>query len=379
MKLKKFNINLIWLFFPLMIIFGKIIRWTILKSVLVDMSIGNGMISKIVNGTGFFTSFADTGMSDAAGNASVFFRLINIFGLTTTVGFEIFITIIWNIILLSLILKSNKILNFMQMVFLVVSVAVLNIWDFCLAKEPLQFVFFLIMYFIICNSKISQKTKYILLVLTLLTTVLYYRVYYILIIGFLAVVSVICNNFLLKKKKINKKTLICLLLLLAFVYFILLNSVKIVDISSYNELIWARTRSGQAHTQMVNIFKSTNLIIFSLDYLLMIVRMLFPVELIPMGIKYWPYVFYQIILSYFLIKNILHIKENNKSQNLALYLYIAFLLASATFEPDFGSWVRHEAAIFPILMIITNIIIPTEGEKNESNCKNNKKNIVLHS
>ena len=90
MKEKKFNINLILILFPIMILAGKIIRWTILKTVLVDMSIGNGMISKILYGTGGFTSFSDSGISDAAGNASVFFRAINIFGLTTTIQFEVY-------------------------------------------------------------------------------------------------------------------------------------------------------------------------------------------------------------------------------------------------------------------------------------------------
>lgn len=353
---KKFNKDLLIVLLPLMVLFGKIIRWTILKSVLVDMSIGNGMIHSVVAGSGWFTSFADTGVADAAGNAAVFFRMINFLGLTTTVEFEIFISIIWNFLIIFLILKSKKLLSASQFLFLVTSIAVLNIWDFCLAKEPLQLVFFLIIALIIIGRNLSIITKYILVSLVLLISVLYYRVYYILIIGFLFVILFIFKCYIQRLKKVRKKDIILLLLILAFIYFLMLNAIKIVDISSYNELIRVRTRTGEAATQMLNIFKSTNLVIFSLDYLLMIVRMLFPIELIPMGIKYWPYVFYQILISLFLIKSVLDIKKNNKSQDLALYLYLAFLLASATFEPDFGSWVRHEAAIFPILLIMTNIL-----------------------
>lgn len=373
-KERRYNINLLLILFPIMVIAGKVIRWTILKSVLVDMSIGNGMISEILTGTGTFISLAETGISDAAGNASVFFRLINIFELTTTVQFEIFISILWNLILVMLILKSKKTLNFMQMVFLISSIAVLNIWDFCLAKEPLQMLFFVVIYYVIVNSHLTIKMKYTLSILVILLSVLYYRVYYILIIAFLILVAILCNKWLLKLEKVNKKTILILLVSLVFSYFIMLNCIKFIDSASYNELIRVRTREGIANTQMVNIFKSTNLGLFCLDYLIMILRMLFPIELIPMGIKYCPYVIYQIIVSYFVIKDIIHIKENTKSENLALYMYIAFLLGSATFEPDFGSWVRHEAAIFPILMIITNIVrIKTNKlEVKEDEKKDNK-------
>lgn len=378
---KKFNINLILILFPMMILVGKIIRWTILKTVLVDMSIGNGMISRILYENGGFTSFSDTGISDAAGNASVFFRMINIFGLTTTKQFEVYISVIWNIIIAVIILKSKKSLSTIQMLFLIASVAVLNIWDFCLAKEPVQLLFFLAIYYTLLSKKMNIKCKYILTILILLISVLYYRIYYILIMAFIVIVAIICNKWLFKVDKIKFKNIIGLLIILSVIYFIMLNFIKLVDVESYNELIRVRTRTGVANTQMINIFKSTNLFLFTLDYLIMIVRMLFPVELIPMGIKYWPYVFYQVLISYFVLKNIKNIKKNTKIQNLALYIYIAFLLGSATFEPDFGSWVRHEAAIFPILMIITNIVLPNEnqGDENEkNNSKNNEKNTIYN-
>ena len=34
---------------------------------------------------------------------------------------------------------------------------------------------------------------------------------------------------------------------------------------------------------------------------------------------------------------------------LALCMVLAFMTVSALFEPDFGSWVRHESAAFPLL------------------------------
>ena len=377
---RRYNIDLILILFPLMIITGKVIRWTILKNVLVDMSIGNGMIERIINGMTTFTSLTETGISDAAGNASAFFGIINIFNLSTTIEFEIYISIIWNLILIMIIYRSKVSLNTMQMIFLTASIAVLNIWDFCLAKEPVQLLFFLAIYYVIISRKIDIKTKYVLSILVMLISVLYYRVYYILIVAFMMIVAFLCNNWLLKIKKIRKRDVVILLVTLVISYFIMLNVIKVLDTNSYNELIRVRTREGPANTQMVNIFKSSNLILFCIDYLIMIIRMLFPIELITMGVKYWPYVFYQFIISYFIIKDITNMKNNTKSQNLALYIYIAFILGSATFEPDFGSWVRHEAATFPILMIVTKIVqmeekIEQEYERNGN--KDYKENNVL--
>lgn len=355
MKKSKFNINLVVGLFPILILLGKIVRWTILKSVLVDMSIGNGMINRILYETDKLTSFADTGISDAAGNAAIFFRWINFFNIQTTVGFEIYISVIWNLLLLLLIFNSRKKLELWQFIFLLTSIGVLNIWDFCLAKEPVQLLFFLAIYYIISSEKFKIGLKYFATILVLLLSVLYYRVYYILIIIFLIITTFICEKWLIKQEKMNIKKVFLLITVLAFTYFIMLNGIKMIDIDSYNELLRVRTRTGLAKTQMVNIFKSSNLGLFTFDYFIMIFRMLLPIELIPMGIKYFPYVVYQIIILCLVIKDIIHIKEDNQSQRLALYLYLAFLLSSATFEPDFGSWVRHEAAIFPILLIVTKI------------------------
>lgn len=359
---KEYDISTILIIFPVLILIGKFIRWTILKSVLVDMSIGHGMIGKILNESGGLISFAESGMSDAAGNASVFFRWINFFNLQSTVGFEVFISFIWNFIVLFLILKCVEKLDFWQFSFIALSVIVLNIWDFCLAKEPVQFLFFLAIFFIIVGKDLNSYLKVILSTIVLLISVIYYRNYYILMIAFSGIILLIGEKWLLKKDTISFKDVVKLVAILSFSYLIMISILKIIDSESYSEIIRVRTRIGLAHTQMVNIFKSENIVIFTLDYFIMIFRMLFPVEIL-VGIKYVPYVAYQIMLSCFFIIKMTKIKEKNYSQRLALYLYLAFLLTSATFEPDFGSWVRHEAAIFPILMIITECIIPEERKE----------------
>lgn len=369
-KERTYNLNLFFLIFPLMIIIGKVIRWTVLKSVLVDMSIGNGMIGSIISHQTVFASFVQEEISEGAkGNAAAIFDFINIFNLQTTTGFEVYISILWNLILIGFLLKSIKSLNTMQFTFLSLSIAVLNIWDFCLAKEPVQMLFFVLIAIVLISKKLNIKLKYFLVTIILFLSILYFRTYYVLVLAFLYIVAIICSLFLLKRDKIKLKHVTSILILLAFIYFIMLNGIKFISPDSYAELIRVRTRGGVAHTQMVNIFKSQNLVIFSIDYFLMIIRMLFPVELLPMGPKYWPYVLYQLVISYFAIKGLKNLKNKNNTEKIAIYLYVAFLLSSATFEPDFGSWVRHEAAIFPVLMIVTDIIPVIDLKKENNNEK----------
>ena len=85
---------------PVLVALGKLVRYTILKKVLVDQGIGHNWIGTIVNGGGSF-SFIDTdGAIDAGGNSVFWYRVFNIFHLSTYGQFEVAITIIFNIILL---------------------------------------------------------------------------------------------------------------------------------------------------------------------------------------------------------------------------------------------------------------------------------------
>ena len=48
----------------------------------------------------------------------------------------------------------------------------------------------------------------------------------------------------------------------------------------------------------------------------------------------------------------LETRDRIDTRTIALYTYLAFLLCSAMFEPDFGSWLRHQSVAFPIIIYI---------------------------
>ena len=96
--------------------------------------------------------------------------------------------------------------------------------------------------------------------------------------------------------------------------------------------------------------ENTNFVKFIGNYSINFVRMAFPIELILISIKYIPFVVYQIYISVHLLKML----KNISCENIILIAtYLSFFMVSVIFEPDFGSWIRHESAMF---LIINNII-----------------------
>lgn len=358
-KLEKkiINIDIIFGMFLILVFAGKIVRYTIMKTTLVDAGAGHSFLNAILYGLQGFSFFDfDNMSSDPSGNSIIIFRLINFLNISTYEEWEIYISVIWNFILLILLFKVKEKLSIEQFIFIALSIIVLNIFDFTLAKEPIQMLYFIAIYYVL-TSKVKNNTfKYILTILIILFSAITFRVYYFLIVMFMIFVQMLFQTFILKKHKVTAKDIVTMLILIVSFYFIFLNVVKVVMPNEYDELIRVRTRTSDAASDMRNIFQSTNLIVFAIDYLIMIIRMLLPIELLRLGIKYIPYVVYQIIITYFVIKAIRNIRYNSQIKNISLYLYIGFLFASAAFEPDFGSWVRHEAVVFPVLMIVTDCV-----------------------
>lgn len=338
---------------------AKVVRYTIMKSVLVDMSIGHGIIRMINNST-YFSEDEEQQTEEelsATERTGKIFQDINFFELKTYEEFEVYITILWNTILLMIMFSLRKKLNMMQAIFLILTILVLNIFDFNLAKEPIQMLYFVLMYVVITSKVLKDGFKYVLCFGILVWASMTFRTYYILIALFMLGASWICKTFILMKEKLNFFDIILVIIALGVGYFLLLSVAKVAMPEEYVELIRVRTRDAGAKSEIRNWITSddSNLVLFTLDYLVMLIRMMVPIELITFGPKYWPYVAYQVMITFYVVMALKNIKKNHKSKNVALYVYLGFLCGSATFEPDFGSWVRHEAAIAPILFILADM------------------------
>lgn len=358
--MKKFNINVLLFVFVLVAIAGKIVRYTVMYDTLVETGIGHSMLSDVNNDTSEFgitisSSASDEDVSNATDNASFIYSKLNFLNFATTYEhYEILISIIWNILLLIIICHSRSSLDMFQFLFLCLTIAVLNIFDFCLAKEPVQMLYFILMFYILISRKFNDTAKFVLCFLTFILSAFTYRVYYILMAAFMILVFCLYKFLLPKIKKVKLWHIILILMLISISYFVLLKVLNVIYPDAYNEIIRVRLRTSSAASDLRAIFKSENLVVLSIDYILVLIRLLFPVELIRFGPKYAIYVLYQLTITYLVIKNVINVNSISKNQKIALCIYIAFLMGSATFEPDFGSWIRHEAVTFPVFFLLLN-------------------------
>lgn len=421
--------NFLYWFIPI-IIAAKIVRWTVMYYKLVLMSIGNGMAARMYFGMYHFRmsvlSQTSNISSVAESNAGALFRAINFFNCVFIDEWEIYISVIYNIIALLLVrdfYKRTPQAGIKENIFVYLGVAILNIFCFCLSKEPYQMLFFILMALAIIKGKTYQQ-KSIFLGVALFLTVLFSRKYYGLVLLYFFFLQYIVRYFfdnINYQTKNGKKKLISNIfftsIIIGISYFFLLSYLATSDEGTYTEMIDANyrdmNRASVADSEIVPIFPKGNRVFATFDYVIKIFRLMFPYELLIKGrIKYIFFIVFQSLLVTFIGRAFINRKKNaitddeeeeenedekevatlgeNVSENKeeadiieeieeeeekeeteeekelrllkeedrrlsrtsALYLYLAFLLCSAAFEPDFGSWIRHQGVALPIILLI---------------------------
>lgn len=431
----KRNLTYFYFFLIPIIIAAKYIRWIVMRQQLINVSIGWGMAlmmnRKNIPFSLTLLSLSDT-VSVVTDNAMAFFQSINLFQIETFIGWEIFISALFNIFILFSIseyYRNNPRAGWKENLFIYLGVGTLNIFCFSMAKEPYQMLFFFLCAYAIKKPK-TFKNKIIALTITVLFTILLTRKYYgLMLLYFFAILFSVSRFFKevnLTDKKGKKKfyrNLLLMVILFAVFHFVLMSFISNVGESTYDDLITMnyrdQNRLARATSEIVPLFNPDNRFLVTADYLIKIFRLSIPIELLFIG-KY-TYVFtiiFQLLLLTFIIRafkkrdiqtfiekdtilftdnldgnndedygtngdNQLEaiqynreevIKEEHEehedeeeeededykkiiqqkidTRTVALYLYLAYLLCSASFEPDFGSWSRHQGVFFPILLLI---------------------------
>lgn len=395
---------------------------------LVLMSIGNGMVERMNGGSYHFSMAVLSQMTNAGNltenNTGALLRAINFFGIRTTIGWEVYITILFNIFLCLAVKdyytrtpEAGKKENF----FIYLGSAILNIFCFNLAKEPYQMLFFFLMAWAIKIGKTYQQKSYFLAG-ALLVTVLFSRKYYGLILIYYFILQFIVrqlfDNIDFETKNGKKKLLSNVLItgvIIAICHFFLLSFLSVNNEDTYSEMMAANYRSmdraSVADSEIVPIFSKGNPILAALDYGIKIFRLMFPIELLVKGkATYIFLIVFQILIALFISNAFIKRNKMRKEEEeeleeedyaveeeeseeeeegeeeeenddiegeddekededeqiaaferrldrqncrtAALYLYLAFLLCSAAFEPDFGSWIRHEGITLPVLLLM---------------------------
>lgn len=286
--------------------------------------------------------------------AADFFRKINILGFTQLYQWSIFLGVIFNSLLLALFSRSKGLDN-KQSIFLLMCVGILNIYIFTIGKDAIQVLIFILLFIVIQVEIIPNWLKIPLCFGILYWESTFFRDYYILLAFLFLGVFVGISLVRKLKIKINIKKVVMIIICLYLMIYAVLSIAKVFMPDAYEEVMACKVNTTQLDSSSVikdKIEHNGNLILYMENYVINSIRMAFPVELLSGGAFYVPFIFFQIFLIYYLIKCIKRMYLIDFKGVLALSIFISYFLGSVLFEPDFGSFVRHEAATFPVLYFI---------------------------
>lgn len=297
------------------------------------------------------------------------FSKINILNLDSLEKWAYFIGTIFTCILFILLLKRKEYSKW-QYLFIYTSIALLNIYVFNLSKDIIQFAIFLIIYLVLLLKKIDSFKKMILIAGIILAESFLFRIYYA-IMAMNIVTMWIIYKTIIEKKRLNKRVFIKLVIIALIAFFTEIFIVSMINNDNYQRILYARYGVNSLRTNDMDVNtiindplgENTNYFKFVLNYIINLIRLMIPLELLLKGMKYIPFVIYQIAIIWLLVKSC---KKANEKNALTIIVILSFIIISIIFEPDFGSFIRHESSLFLLFLDLT-FIINKKKEKNEVN------------
>ena len=295
-----------------------------------------------------------TGYQDAVN----FHKAINIFHLTDINQFSIVYGLVMTPLMMFIVSRTKE-MEMREVLFTLMATGVLNIYVFNINKEMVQILYFLLIYFIICLPIKNTFLKIVGCATVYYWESVNFRAYYI-IMAAMAVLLYLIFLWLKRRQKVNKKHILLVVILCFVGVFVFFYASKFVSYDDYVEALNVRDSStgtikeaGGANSAIYNpIEVNSNLGIFMFDYVINAVRMMIPIELLFKSPGYAPFFLYQIFILIYLFRTIKNIKKIDDKMLVTLSCFVAYFFGSVVFEPDFGSWVRHEATTFPILQLM---------------------------
>ena len=295
-----------------------------------------------------------TGYQDAV----EFHAKINVLNLTDVNQFSIFYGMIMTPLIIFMVSKVQE-MEMKEVLFTLMATGVLNIYVFTINKEMIQIMYFFAIYIVVSLPIKNTLVKIIGCALVYYWESLNFRSYYIL----MAAMSIFLYFIFvgLKKRRKIGKMLIAFTVVLCFAgVFIFFYISQFVSYEDYRDALNIRDNStstireaGGANSAIYNpIEVNDNFGIFMFDYIINAVRMMIPVELLVKSPGYAPFFVYQIFILIYLFRTIRNLKQINNKMVVVLSCFGAYFFGSVVFEPDFGSWVRHEATTFPIMQLM---------------------------
>lgn len=294
--------------------------------------------------------------------AANFFKAINIFGFTTLSQWSWFLGLFLTLIVFFMVLRLPE-PDMVQTIFLLACIGLLNIYVFNIGKDVIQFLFFMAVYLVLLIPIESSVMKIVFSAAILYFESKVFRSYYVLIAAL--VLAIYCILVVFRRNHKIPPT-IKIVITVVTMYLLVCAMMVVASVAmpgEYHQIMGIRDYSlngREDDVDSVTIIKnwvggdnSTNLPLFLLNYLINAVRMMIPFELAVKGVQYLPFFFFQVAVTVYLVHLFGKLDEiEDNTQFLAISIFLGYVLASVLFEPDFGSWVRHEAATFPVLHLL---------------------------
>lgn len=294
--------------------------------------------------------------------ASNLFASLNFPRFETMLDWSIALGFLLTLVMIFMTLRADA-PDLIQSVFVLATAGLLNIYIFTIGKDVIQFFFFLAVYLILLLPLRSSTLKIVLSAAVLWYESTFFREYYVLIAALVLLVYAILTFFRHVVKRFTAGTVvqICITLFVTIWLVLAVSSVAMPD--EYGQVMSLRdtyddTMDGNADsaTFIKNWIPGSGLPVFMANYVVDAFRMMIPLELALRGPYYWPFFIFQVLVTVYLVNLLRQMnKLNDPTVFLALCVFVGYALASFIFEPDFGSWTRHEAATFPVLhMLVLN-------------------------
>jgi predicted nucleic acid-binding protein len=175
-----------------------------------------------------------------------------------------------------------------------------------------------------------------------------------------------------QKLRISMKSRILVAIAIAAAVFVVAASLceKFLPEYYYSLIRVSTSHTEDANTALKAVVDGESVIAITLNWAVAIIRILLPFELAAKGnVIYFPYIIFQLFVTVIFVNGVLSADVNTPSKNIGLVVFGGFILCSAAFEPDFGSWLRHETVTFPLFMHIADL---QKGREKRacSNCSN---------
>lgn len=315
----------------------------------------------------FFDSYRMVGMlnsTDSSGgwagyqDAVNFHEAINIFHFTDINQFSVFYGLVMTPLMMFIVSKTKE-MEMREVLFTLMATGVLNIYVFNINKEMVQILYFLLIYFIISLPIKNTFMKIVGCAVVYYWESVNFRAYYI-IMAAMAVLVYFIFLWLRGRRKVQKKHIFVVVVLCFVGVFAFFYASQFVSYDDYIEALNVRDGStgairegGGANSAIYNpIEVNNNLGIFMFDYVINAFRMMVPIELLFKSPGYAPFFVYQVFILIYVFQTIKNIKKIDNKMIVTLSCFVAYFFGSVVFEPDFGSWVRHEATTFPIMQLM---------------------------